>query len=1165
MKRTSATRETKPRRPVTGEGVQPVLDAIARTAARLCEAHDALIHRVEGDRLRLVAKHGRLRAARDVGETFPLHRGWVAGRAVIDRKPVHVQDVTRARAFRVSAADTRARTTRVRTILATPLVRDDVALGVIVILRTTVRPFTAKQIALLKTFADQAAIAIENARLSQELQERNHALTEALARETASSEILRVISGSPMELQPILDTIAADSVRLCGGLFSSVYRFDGDLIHMEAQYNYPLLALEQSRRFFPTRPTRGLFTARAILERAVIHVPDVEQDTEFQLPHFLHEVGFRSVLSVPMLREGQPIGAITVWRATLGPFADAQVALLQTFADQAVIAIENVRLFSDLQDKNEALTRAHTRVTEALEQQTATSDILRVISGSPTDVQPVFDVILDSALRLCNAERGIVFTYDGEWFVGAAARGLSAEAEAEFLTRLVRPAPHSGIGRMAAEKRPVHIADVRDDIAYRQGDPLRARTVNLLGARTAMWLPLLKGNTVVGALAIYRQEVRPFTDQQIALVQTFADQAVIAIENVRLFTELEGRNRDLTEALDQQTATSEILRVISRSPSDVQPTFEAIAASAIRLCEAEEGTVFRFDGTLIHVAAHRGRAQSDLVRRVFPIPAGRGSVTARAVLTRAVVHLPDVTTDPELEPSALLTQGFRTVLSVPMIRDGEPVGAITVTRQQVAPFSDTQIALLQTFADQAVIAVENVRLFTELKARNRDLTEALDQQTATSEILRVIAGSPTDVQPVFAAVAASAARLCDAFDATIFQIDGDRLRVAVHDGPIASHPVGQGPSLARETPSGRAVLDRRTIHVADAQAETDEYPEGSEHARRLGFRTVLAVPLMREGLAIGVINLRRAEAQLFTERQVALLETFADQAVIAIENVRLFTELESRNKELRIALEQQTATSELLKVIGRSTFDLQPVFETLAENAVRLCEGHQAFIFRFDGQLLRVVATHNISPELRSFFEGNPVAPGRGSVAGRAALDRRTIHIHDVRNDPERTWEAHRVDPIRTVLTIPMLRAGEVLGVIGVNRLEVRPFSDNQIVLLETFADQAAIAIENARLLSELQDKNADLTEALEQQTATAEILRVISTSPTNLQPVLDAVVKSAARFCGAPDASVFGSTGKPCVRTPITARSPSPRASSSRSCRGASRGAPCSNGRLLA
>jgi GAF domain-containing protein len=430
---------------------------------------------------------------------------------------------------------------------------------------------------------------------------------------------------------------------------------------------------------------------------------------------------------------------------------------------------------------------------------------------------------------------------------------------------------------------------------------------------------------------------------------------------------------------------------------------------------------------------------------------------------------------------------------------------------------------METFADQAAIAIENARLLTELQTKNANLTEALEQQTATAEILRVISSSPTDIQPVLDTVAECAARLCESHDASILRRDGDQLLLVAHHGPIDFGTPGEfSLPLVPGMTNGRSVLDARTVHVADLQSEVDEFPEGSATARQFGFRTALNVPLMREGVAVGSISLRRTEARLFTERQVALLQTFADQAVIAIENVRLFRELEARNRDLSAALEQQTATSELLKVIGRSSFDLEPVFVTLAENAVRLCEAHLAFIFRYDGELLRLVAAHNASPDLRTFVEQNPIPPGRHSGAARAALERRTIHIHDVRDDPEYTYGVREVDPIRTILGIPMLRAGELLGVIMIWRHEVRPFAANQIALLETFADQAAIAIESARLLNELQTKNADLTEALEQQTATAEILRVISSSPTDVQPVFDAIVASAVRLCGGQHGTLY-------------------------------------------
>src|SRR5215467_8848740 len=332
----------------------------------------------------------------------------------------------------------------------------------------------------------------------------------------------------------------------------------------------------------------------------------------------------------------------------------------------------------------------------------------------------------------------------------------------------------------------------------------------------------------------------------------------------------------------------------------------------------------------------------------------------------------------------------------------------------------------------------------------RSLTEALEQQTATADILKIISTSPTDIQPVLDAVAESAARLCESVDAEIFRREGDQLLLVAHHGPIPSTTLVV--PLVREAFNGRTVLDGRTFHVADLQAETDVFPRGSRIAKQHGTRAQLSVPLMREGVAIGTISLRRTEARLFTDRQVALLQTFADQAVIAIENVRLFEELEARNSELRVALEQQTATSDILRVISQSLTDTQPVFDTIAESAVRLCDGRLAGVYRFDGSLIHLVAHHNWTDEgLEAALTAYPRPPSRDTQVATAILDRAVVEVRDFQNDPEvppPSIPIARALGYRSILAVPMLRDAVPIGAIAVARSEPSSFSAKQVGLL---------------------------------------------------------------------------------------------------------------------
>jgi GAF domain-containing protein len=1124
MRRASSIRASSPRRPAPSGEAQAVLEAIARTAARLCEANDALIFRVDGDRLRWIAKHGRLRAAGEVWD-FPLDRGSVVGRAVVDRRVVQSRDL--ARATKTASPEARAaqRATGVRTIVAAPLLQNVRALGAIVIRRTTVRPFTAKQIALLKTFADQAAIAIENAELSAALQERNVALSEALGQQTATSEILRVISGSPTSVQPVFDTILANALRLCEANNGSIFTFDGERFHLAAAAGLSQDFVAHLREM-PIVPGSETPLRRVGLDHRVSHVADIFADPSFAPPEAYRRESMRTLLAVPMLQAGRLIGALTFHRHVVRPFTGEQIALLETFADQAVIAIENVRLFTELQARNRDLTAA-------LEQQTATAEILRAISTSPTDAEPVFAAVTASAARLCDAADATIFQVDDGALRVLAHTGPIAAHPVGQGPPLVRGTPP---GRAVLDGHTIHVVDVQaDSDEYPEGHEHAQR----FGHRTVLVVPLLQGGRPIGAIAVRRTVVRPFSDRQIQLLRTFADQAVIAIENVRLFTELDARNRGLTEALSRQTATGEILRVINSSPTDVDPVFKIILANANRLCDASFSVLWLWDGEALTAVAHENVSPpfADLLRTARP-GAHRRNPLGVTVMDRTVVHVPDVETDPRFDPDEVPTyrlERARSILSVPMLREGTLVGVINAWRREPRPFTRAQIELLETFAAQAVIAIDNVRLFHELQARNRDLSDALERQTATSEILRVISGSPTDVQPVFEVILDSALRLCEAERGIVFTYDGDTFVGVATRGLSAEAEVEFLTRRVRPGPHsgiGRMLADQRVVQIADV---TDDiaYREGDPLRTRtvnlLGARTAAWLPLLKRDTVVGALVIYRCEVRPFTDQQLALVQTFADQAVIAIENVRLFNELQARNRELTEALEQQTATAEILRVISNSPTDVQPVFEAIAESAVRLCNGLFGSVYRFDGQLIHMVAQHNypavaIEASARLF----PTRPGRHLFSARAILERRVVNVPDVLEDAD--YSAHelmRAAGFRSVLSVPMLQGGTPIGAITVWHAEVAPFAARHTALLQTFADQAVIAIENVRLFNELESRNRELTTALDRQTATAELLRVISQAQTDVQPVFEAVAESAMRLLAAWGVLVFRYDGE--------------------------------------
>jgi GAF domain-containing protein/HAMP domain-containing protein/anti-sigma regulatory factor (Ser/Thr protein kinase) len=1061
-----------------------VLDTLLASACTLCGADSGVLYRADaaGNYLpaALHSSAGDLDAKRRYAEYLtrhPIRPGTDsgAGRALLQRAAVHIRDVQSDPAY---GRDDLLRVGDVRNVLAVPLLRAGEPIGVISLSnRVGGGQFTPADVELVTTFADQAVIAIENVRLFNETKE-------ALERQTATSEILRVISESPADVQPVLDAVSERAGQLCHAQGSRVWLPDGEALRAMTGYMLPG-AVEVGRgELLPLRRTS--VAAHAFLERHVVHVADVAALVDTEYPDagpMQRRHGFRTVLAVPMLREGVAVGVIGLTRREVKPFSTSEIGLVQTFADQAVIAIENVRLFNETK--------------QALERQTATAQILRVISSSPTSVQPVLDAVAERSGLLCHAEGSRVWLkVDGELRAMTSYGPAYDDSQAWYPSLPLRST--SPAGRAFAERRAVHVEDVKPliDIEYPDIRELQSRH----GFRTVLAVPLLREGEAVGIIGLLRNEVHPFTPAEISLVQTFADQAVIAIENVRLFSETR-------EALEQQTATAEVLQVISSSPTDVQPVFDAICERAMTLCDAHVGGVARFDGELVHLVSFHGTSPeaNKAMLAAFPMKPGRGSITARVILERAPVQIPDVLADPDYSlKDAARQSGYRSNLGVPMLREGQVIGSIGVCREEPGLFPDKQVKLLQTFADQAVIAIENVRLFNETR-------EALERQTATAEILRVISGSPTDVHPVLVAVAERAALLCDAVHSSVLLVDGEVLRqMAVWSRePGAAGPVeGHGVPIRRSLVNGRAFIERCTVHVEDIEPLLDtEYPDARASFERIGFHAMLAVPMLREGQAIGTIFIWRREVRRFSNEQIALVETFASQAVIAIENVRLFNE----TKE---ALEHQTATAEILKVISASPTDVQPVLNAVAERSRLLCRAEYSTIWLVEADVLRPVAT-NADLSLVDPSEDRAVTLpiSTSSMSGRACLERHYVHVDDVVPLLDTEYpDARKFQQyfgFRTALAVPMLRDGMPLGAIALFRNQVEPFSPAEIKLVQTFADQAVIAIENVRLFNETR-------EALEQQTATAEVVKMLSRSVFELQPVLETLIENACRVCRA-------------------------------------------------
>jgi GAF domain-containing protein/CheY-like chemotaxis protein len=961
-----------------------------------------------------------------------------------------------------------------RRMLGAPLLKEDAPIGAIVVAWPEPGPTPQRQIDLLKTFADQAVIAIENVRLFNETKE-------ALERQTATAEVLQVISGSMADAQPVFERILDSCEQLFGAQNLGIFLAEGDQLTAPAHRG----AFTWTVANHYPRPLAGTMSQRAMTDAAPLHLPRISEmpDLPPYLRAILDEQGDFSILITPLIWQGQGLGTLDIARKPPRPFSDKEVSLLKTFADQAVVAIQNAKLFNETK--------------EALERQTATAAILRVISESPTDIQPVFRAIVDAALRLFDVEMAVLMRREGDAYrlMSLAKEGQPAgepsaavvplDAEANFPSRVMLGKTMLHLPDWSAIELPPH-----EQRIYDEG-----------GFHASLMLPIMRGSECIGTIGVVRKTAGAFSDMEVALMQSFVDQAAIAIENVRLFNETK-------EALERQTAMAAVLRVLGTSMTDTQPVFDAIIGNCSNLFHGSRVVLFLTEGEQFRAHASNGKL-TGIAR-----PIDRESAVGACLADMRMIHLPNLEQAAAQFPSVRqmgLKDGFLSGIYAPLLRGAQAIGALVVLRREMGAFDEKDISLLRTFTDQAVIAIENVRLFNETE-------EALEQQIATAEILRVISSSVTDTQPVFDAIVRSCRRLFAGKAVALAMPNGDMIESVAY---ASDHPDDDADSILKPWPldrgsgAGTCILDSRLIAVPDTDEGAKQFPRMPDLAIKLGYRSCLFVPLLREGCAIGCLTILRATTGAFDGQEVALAQTFADQAVIAIENARLFNETQE-------ALARQTATSDVLQVISESPTDVQPVFDIIAERAAALTAARYCLVTRLDGEQLHLVSLHGINEAGTAALRAAWPQPLQGStsIAARAIRLRDVVNVADLLALSDADYapvmkRACELAGFRSGLSVPMLRDQQVVGAITVNRAETGRYADKEVALLQTFARQAVVAIENVRLFNETK-------EALEQQTATAEVLQVISSSVSDTAPVFDKILHSGQHLFATEQIGLF-------------------------------------------
>ncbi len=1081
--------------------LQPVFDIVTHHANRLCNGTGAGVVIRDGDRLRTVASTGALEQAIrgrlfDIDDTTPI------GAAALTMLPIHIRDwdAVDSETYPNAASRQAGR----KSALVVPMVRNGLAIGVIGFSRAEAGGYTDDEVSLLRAFASQAAIAVDNARLLAEIEERNTDLDAALERQTAMTDVLDAVSTARDDLRPVYDAVARHARKLCDGANVGLFVSEGDaLVGVAGEGDVQLAIFEdesEAREFLIGRAwsiADDTPMAEACRTGRPVHIRDWDEVA----PNLFRDTtmrgwGRRSTLSLPLLRTAEVVGVLNISNVEPGGYSDAEVALLQAFANQAAIAVDNARLLREIQERNSDLS-------ESLQLQTATSEALRLISANPGELNTVLDGIVKRATALCDASFGNVMLRDGDILrFEAVTSGLGADefVGMEFVV------DDGNVNTTAAKTGEIVAVDDFHDLA----PELAAR---LPFVRSWATVALFNERAWIGNLIIGRDEVRPFDADNLKALQVFADQASIAVANAQLFN-------DLDAALERQTAMTDVLDAVSTARDDLQPVFEAVVRHAHRLCGGATAALFLRDGDMLTAVGYEGMALDHA--RAFPVDA-MSNPASEALCTSKVVHIrnwSEIAAD-RYPDSVLRGSGLLSAIQIPLLRHGETIGVLGFTRAEAGGFTIPEVEVLQAFADQASIAVDNARLLAEIEDRNADLSESLELQTATSDVLRLISAHPGELQVVLDGILAKAVALCEADSGAILVGNPELVRIE------AFHGVGAEVVTGMETRPSPLTTEAAARHapISIDDIRTIDDPVLGQFSEQYGIRSWATVALIHDGNWVGSVNVSRLEVRAFEPSQLAILQTFADQAAIAIANANLFNDLDR-------ALERQTAMSDVLEAVSTARFDIQPVFDRIADHAQRLCDDTMAIVTVRDRSEMTIVAA--AWPETRGELPEGDIhwdTIDTSTTTGTVFSTGQAVHVRDWNEVPADLYpdSQARNSGMRTLLTLPMRRHDEVIGAITFVRVEAGGYPDDQVSLLQAFTDQAAIAVDNARLLreieernTEIEERNTEISESLELQTATSEVLELISSNPGDLTTVLARIVDKAIGLCDAHGGSVL-------------------------------------------